>query len=94
MQYRTSCCKASIERGSRTEYPLGGRTWGINYAVDVCGECGKEVKEIVTVCDCCGEVSEQLIEVKLGSWCKECTLLYAEDLIERVPVNAVKAITA
>ncbi|SDJ62004.1 hypothetical protein SAMN05421868_13463 [Paenibacillus naphthalenovorans] len=49
------CCGSSIEQGIEVDYPLGGRTWGISYKVDVCGNCGKEA-ETVEECGICGEI--------------------------------------
>lgn len=52
----SDCCKASVEQGSKPEYPLGGKVWGIQYKVDVCGDCGRECEPVeVEVFECCGE---------------------------------------
>lgn len=40
----SECCCADIVQSKQTEYPLGGKTWGIDYSVDVCEKCGKEVE--------------------------------------------------
>ena len=55
MNFVSNCCMASIEVGTRMEYPLGGSTYGISYKVDYCDSCGKEVDEVVEVTECCGE---------------------------------------
>lgn len=93
MNQVSSCCKGSIEEGVIRDYPMNDR-FGISYKTDVCGECGKEVEDILDTCDCCGGVSEKFIEVKLGDWCEKCVRLYAEDLMDRVTEDAVRTVTA
>jgi hypothetical protein len=52
----SNCCHSSIDQGIKREYPLGGSTYGINYKIDVCSECGQPVDYMVEQCGVCGEV--------------------------------------
>jgi hypothetical protein len=54
--YVSNCCEASVIEGVRREYPLGGRTWGMDYKLQVCDKCKKECDE-VAACEVCGEIS-------------------------------------
>lgn len=51
----SSCCGSSVEEGSMKEFPLGVRTWYINYKVDICTKCKQEC-DVTEECGICGEI--------------------------------------
>lgn len=56
MNQVSECCHAEILPGVLKDFPTGGSTWFINYQVECCASCGKEVEERVEQCDVCGTV--------------------------------------
>lgn len=56
MNQVSSCCHAEILPGVLQDFPTGGATWFINYKVECCASCGKEVEEYAEQCDECGVV--------------------------------------
>lgn len=51
---RSACCHAEILPGVLKDFPTGGATWFINYQIETCDSCGKEVEETVDECEECG----------------------------------------
>jgi DNA-directed RNA polymerase subunit RPC12/RpoP len=41
----SECCEEEIGHKVKTEYPLGGRVWGIDYEVPCCMKCGSEIDD-------------------------------------------------
>lgn len=55
----SDCCLRETEAGTQVEYPLGGKTWGINYKISVCTCCGKPCETLeLYVCEECGIISD------------------------------------
>jgi hypothetical protein len=71
MNIVSNCCGASIESGTREEFPLGGRTWRIGYSITVCERCGKECEE-VEACDYCGLPSDSFEHMDGSDYCHSC----------------------
>lgn len=63
MNHISPCCHEEIIVRTFVEYHDGGSRWGTNYKYDACSCCGNEVLEYVEVCETCGDMKCECLNV-------------------------------